>query len=85
MWIQCLPYSFSVLVTLHHRLTDLPFKLDFVLDRVFPFRGTPILLRPHSSDYLQYRNLNLLSIDYDFRPRLRPRLTLGRQALPRKP
>ena len=33
----------------------------------------------------QYRNLNLLSIGYVFRPRLRPRLTQGRSALPWKP
>ena len=58
---------------------------DFALDRVFPFPGLTILLRPHSSDCLQYRNFNLLSIDYDSRPRLRPRLTLRRLALLRKP
>jgi hypothetical protein len=33
----------------------------------------------------RYRNINLLAIDYAFRPRLRTRLTLGRRALPRKP
>jgi hypothetical protein len=32
-----------------------------------------------------YRNINLLAIDYAFRPRLRSRLTLGRRTLPRKP
>ena len=31
------------------------------------------------------RNINLLSITYAFRPRLRDRLTLGRLPLPRKP
>src|SRR5204863_5265823 len=31
------------------------------------------------------RNINLLSIAYAFRPRLRDRLTLGRLTLPRKP
>ena len=31
------------------------------------------------------RNINLLSITYAFRPRLRNRLTLGRLPLPRKP
>ena len=34
---------------------------------------------------MQYRNFNLLSIGYVFRPRLRPRLTQGRSALPWKP
>ena len=32
-----------------------------------------------------YRNINLLSIDYAFRPRLRSRLTLSRRTLLRKP
>jgi hypothetical protein len=32
-----------------------------------------------------YRNINLFSITYAFRPRLRDRLTLGRRTLPRKP
>ena len=31
------------------------------------------------------RNINLLSIDYAFRPRLRIRLTLGGFTFPRKP
>ena len=33
----------------------------------------------------RYRNINLLSIDYAFRPRLRSRLTLRRRALLRNP
>ena len=33
---------------------------------------------PHSSVYMRYRNFNLLSIDYVFRPRLRSRLTQSR-------
>src|SRR5687767_14242965 len=32
-----------------------------------------------------YRNINLLSIDYAFRPRLRSRLTLSRRTLLRNP
>ena len=40
---------------------------------------------PHSSVLLWYRNLNLLSIDYASRPRLRSRLPQGRSALPWKP
>ena len=42
-------------------------------------------MRPHSSVHMWYRNLNLLSIGYAFRPLLRPRLTQGRSALPWKP
>ena len=52
---------------------------------VFPFPGCAFPLCPHSSVIQQYRNLNLLSIDYAFQPRLRPRLTQGRSALPWKP
>ena len=40
---------------------------------------------PHSSVALWYRNLNLLSIGYASRPRLRPRLPQGRSALPWNP
>ena len=50
-----------------------------------PFPGCALHTCPHSSVISQYRNLNLLSIDYVFRPRLRPRLTQGRSALPWKP
>ena len=52
---------------------------------VFPFPAQPSLMRPHSSATLQYRNLNLLSIGYAFRPRLRSRLPQGRSALPWNP
>ena len=52
---------------------------------VFPFPACAFLLRPHSSDDIRYRNLNLFSIGYVFRPRLRTRLTQGRSALPWKP
>ena len=39
---------------------------------------------PHRN-YQMYWNINQFPIDYAFRPRLRGRLTLGRQTLPRKP
>ena len=48
---------------------------------VFPFPAPAFFLCPHSSAALQYRNLNLLSIGYVLRPRLRPRLTQSRSAL----
>ena len=50
-----------------------------------PFPARALHLCPHSSVILRYRNLNLLSIGYAFQPRLRPRLTQGRSALPWKP
>ena len=55
------------------------------LARGFPFRACALHMRPHSSAAMQYRNLNLLSIGYGSRPRLRSRLTQGRSALPWKP
>ena len=55
------------------------------LARGFPFRACAFPLCPHSSDIQQYRNLNLLSIGYASRPRLRSRLNLSRSALLWKP
>ena len=54
-------------------LTPLP------LVPVFPFPAYAFHMRPHSSVYMWYRNLNLLSIGYVFRPLLRPRLTRADQ------
>ena len=45
----------------------------------------PSIPCPSVAQYKWYRNINLLSIDYAFRPRLRDRLTLGGLPLPRKP
>ena len=50
-----------------------------------PTAGLPILLRPSITRCLRYGNINPLSIDYGFRPRLRTRLTPGRLPLPGKP
>ena len=50
-----------------------------------PFPASALLTCPHSSVIPQYRNLHLLSIGYDSRPRLRPRLTQSRSALLWKP
>ena len=50
-----------------------------------PFPAPALCTCPHSSVIPQYRNLHLLSIGYGSRPRLRPRLTQGRSALPWKP
>ena len=52
---------------------------------VFSFLACSILLCPHSSDDRWYRNINLLSIDYAFQPRLRPRLPQSRSDLLWKP
>ena len=52
---------------------------------VFPFPAHASSMRPRSSAKVQSRNLHLLSIGYASRPRLRPRLTQGRSALPWNP
>ena len=52
---------------------------------VLPSPALALSLCPHSSVYMKYRNLYLLSIDYGFRPRLRSRLTQSRSALLWKP
>ena len=54
---------------------------------VYQRHGWPTLLRPSIARTLRprCRNVNLLSIAYGFRPRLRSRLTLGRLTLPRNP
>ena len=83
-WNRMLPYLSSVRVTSLAYQADLPachlLRLPGVL-----FPGHLIPLRPHSSDIMWYRNLNLLSISYASQPCLRPRLTQGRSALPWKP
>ena len=50
-----------------------------------PLPACPYLPCPRSSAYKRCRNINLLSIDYAFRPRLRSRLPQGRSALPWNP
>ena len=52
---------------------------------VFPFLARALHMRPCSSVYMRYRNLNLLSIGYALKPLLRPRLTQRRSALRWKP
>ena len=49
--------------------------------------GFPSLPRPPigQTEATWYRNINLLAIDYAFRPRLRSRLTLSRRTLLRNP
>ena len=44
-----------------------------------------ILMRPSITPSSSCRNLDLLSIDYAFRPRLRSRLSLGGRPFPRNP
>ena len=58
-----------------------------LLERAHPAARFPILLRPPITQMAGrwYRNINLLSIVYAYRPRLRSRLTLSGRAFLRKP
>jgi len=66
---------------------DLPTGPAYGLEPGHPTPGWPTLLRhPFVQTPTRWcRNINLLSIVYAFRPRLRHRLTLSRLPLPRKP
>ena len=66
---------------------DLPTEPAYGLKPGHPTPGWPTLLRhPFAQTPVRWcRNINLLSITYAFRPRLRNRLTLSRLPLPRKP
>ena len=64
---------------------DLPIRPPYVLRLPVPPDSRPSLLRPSIAPAEKYRNINLSSIGYAFRPRLRVRLTLGGRTLPRKP
>ena len=55
------------------------------LRRALRPRLMPRPMRPRSSAAVQCRNLHLLPFGYASPPRLRPRLTQGRSALPWKP
>ena len=66
---------------------DLPRASAYSLEPGQPTPGWPTLLRPPFAQTPNwwYRNINLFSIAYAFRPQLRCRLTLRRRALLRKP
>jgi hypothetical protein len=67
--------------------TDLPIRPSHSLDALFQSCALLILLRPPvvQTERRRYRNINLLSIVYAVRPRLRSRLTLRGRAFLRKP
>ena len=83
--LRMLRYFYSLHVTPSDHTADLPAVLLTSLVPVFPFPARAFHMRPHSSVYMRYRNLNLLSIGYVLRPLLRPRLTQSRSALLWKP
>src|SRR5438270_7510703 len=63
-----------------------PRAAAYGLEPSIPRFGSATFLRPSCRNHPWWcRNINLLSITYAFRPRLRVRLTLGRLTLPRNP
>ncbi len=70
-----------------HGDKDLPHHQPNCLDAHIQQCAYPILLRPPiaQTEERRYRNFNLLSIAYAYRPRLRSRLTLSGRAFLRKP
>ena len=66
---------------------DLPTLTPYCLDMHNQQHAYPILLRHPITQTVVwwYRNINLLSIVYAYRPRLRSRLTLSGRAFLRKP
>jgi hypothetical protein len=78
---------FSLPIRPSKRPADFPARLSISLGRALPAARLtyPPASPPLSCEYRQYRNINLSSIDYASRPRLRTRLTLGGRTFPRKP
>ncbi len=66
---------------------DLPTLTASILSHTQPtvWLAYPSVSCPLSNAYWRYRNINLLSITYAFRPRLRSRLTQGGRTFPWKP
>ena len=80
----------TVIFTPHHRpalrCADLPTHQPLCLDGHPSVRVTILLRHPIAHNGSRwYRNFNLLSFDYAFRPRLRSRLTLSGRAFLRNP
>ena len=84
-WSACFPTFVRSHITSSPCMGDLPpIRLPrlYAAFRSAPMRSTCV---PTVLSYRKYRNLNLLSIGYALRPRLRPRLTQSRSALLWKP
>ncbi len=89
---QCRIRNFGTMISLAIttqplREADLPTSQPYCLDAHIHQRAYPTFLRPPITQTVRrwYRNFNLLSIAYAFRPRLRSRLTLSGRAFLRKP
>ena len=77
--------AFGYLTTLGLMCNGFAYRTPYGLRPTYSAVGSPDLLRPSITPTRWYRNINLLSIDYAFRPRLRIRLTPGGRTFPGKP
>ena len=79
--------NLHVPISAKHPTRVLHYVLASCFEHTFPSAcfHYPTVSLPHLSVIWEYRNINLLSITYDFRPQLRSRLTLGGRTFPRKP
>ena len=84
-WLTCFATLVRSTSRLHIGIRFFQYTCYLACTGFSPFPAHAFHIRPHSSVHTQYRNLHLLSIDYVFRPRLRPRLTQSRSALLWKP
>ena len=83
--IRQLPYPYVRSASYSGIIWGIYLPTSSILAPRIPILALAITPCPHSSVITGYRNFNLLSIDYALQPRLRPRLTQGRSALPWKP
>ena len=82
LWVKDPPHHFSASINRIY-LNDQPTSLNRLFQQT---DDLPSCVPPFSQMITRwYRNINLFSITYAFRPRLRDRLTLSRLALLRKP
>src|SRR5699024_9976101 len=79
--------SIALPITACHCRPDLPIQLSYCLDALDQRCALRILLRLPIIQTITrwYRNINLLSIAYAFRPQLRSRLSLRGRAFLRNP
>ena len=88
-FLECLADDFpninAVSPTPRLMRADFPIPHRVVVHGHFYSYRSPFKHRPPNRSTLRRRNVDLLSIVYAFRPRLRYRLTLGGITFPRKP
>ena len=80
-----LPIRRSALLRLSGYMCDHLIRTPYGIRPTYSAVGSPDVLRPSITQARWYWNINQLSIDYAFRPRLRVRLTPGGRTFPGNP